>query len=55
MAKPDAKKPGGRWDGWDDPDYEPTAEELEEPIVIPGIENATPDDIADALMRAPKP
>lgn len=23
-----------RWDGWDDPDYEPTQDELEEPIVI---------------------
>ena len=49
MTKPDAK-PGGRWDGWDDPDYEPTPEELEEPIVIPGIENATPEQVAEALM-----
>lgn len=48
--KPDANKPGGRWDGWDDPDYEPTPEELEEAIVIPGIESATPEEVAEALM-----
>ena len=41
----------GRWDGWDDPDYQPTQAELGEPIVIEGIEDATPEDLAAALMR----
>ena len=41
----------GRWDGWDDPDYQPTEAELEEPIEFPGIEDATLEDLAQALMR----
>ena len=40
-----------RWDGWDDPDYEPTEDELNEPIVLEGIEDATPEDLAKAIMR----
>ena len=39
MSSPE---PGGRWDGWDDPDYTPARAELEEPITLPGIEDATP-------------
>ena len=49
MADPKPRKPG-RWDGWDDPDHQPTDEELNEPIVIPGIEDATPEEVAEALM-----
>lgn len=40
-----------RWDGWDDPDYTPTQAELEVPITLPGIEDATPEDLARAIMR----
>ena len=39
---------GGRWDGWDDPDYEPTDDELNEPVEI----DATPDELADALLKS---
>ena len=39
-------KPGGRWDGWDDPDYQPTEDELKEPVKI----DATPEEVAEALM-----
>ncbi len=46
MADPERHKPGGRWDGWDDPDYEPTDEELNEPVAI----DATPEELAAALM-----
>lgn len=42
---------GGRWDGWNGPDHEPTQAELEEPVAIPGIENATPEDLARAFMQ----
>lgn len=48
MSSPE---PGGRWDGWDDPDYTPARAELEEPITLPGIEDATPEDLARAIMR----
>ncbi len=41
----------GRWDGWDDPDYTPTQAELEEPIVLEDAEDATPEDLARAIMR----
>ena len=44
-------KPGGRWDGWDDPDYTPTQAELEEPIALEDAEDATPEDVARALLR----
>ena len=46
---------GGRWDGWDDPDYQPTQAELEEPIALEGIEDATPEDLARAIMKAKPP
>ena len=49
MSSTPRRKPD-RWDGWDDPDYEPTDDELDEPIVIPGIETATPEEVAEALM-----
>ena len=39
-------KPGGRWDGWDDPDHQPTDEELNEPITV----DATPEELAAAVM-----
>lgn len=42
---------GGRWDGWDDPGYQPTEAELNEPVEFPGIENATLEDLAQALLR----
>lgn len=48
---PRERKPGGRWDGWDDPDYQPTDDELNEPITLDGIEDATPEDLAKAIMR----
>ena len=50
-------KPGGRWDSWDDPDYTPTEDELNEPIVLDGIEDATPEDLARAVLnyKPPKP
>ncbi len=48
MAEP--KRPD-RWDGWDDPDHKPTQAELEEPISLEDIEDATPEDLARALMR----
>ncbi len=48
MAAP--KRPD-RWDGWDDPDYTPTQTELEEPITLKDIEDATPEDLAKAIMR----
>ena len=41
-------------DHWD-PDYEPTQAELEEPIILPGAEHATPEDIARALLRPSPP
>ncbi len=46
MADP---KPGGRWDGWDDPDHTPTEDELNEPITLDG--NPTPEELAAALLR----
>ena len=54
MAEP---KPPDRWDGWDDPDYKPTQAELEEPITLDGIEDATPEDLARAIMnyKPPRP
>ena len=39
-------KPGGRWDGWDDPDHQPTPEELDESVKS----DATPEEVAEALM-----
>ena len=47
MSKPKAD----RWDGWDDPNYQPTQAELEEPITLDDADNATPEDVAKALMR----
>ena len=44
-----------RWDGWDDPNYQPTHEELAEPITLPGAEHATPEDLARALLRPAPP
>ena len=54
MADP---KPGGRWDGWDDPDYTPTQTELEEPIPLEHIEDATPEDRARVIpnYKPPRP
>ena len=49
----DPKKTPGRWDGWDDPNYQPTQEELETPITVP--EGVTPEDIARALMQPSPP
>ena len=46
MAKP---KRSDRWDGWDDPDYQPTDDELNEPITIDG--DPTPEELAATLMR----
>ena len=43
MSKPD----GGRWD---DPDYQPTEEELNEPITLEG--DPTAEEVAAALMRS---
>ena len=37
----------GRWDGWDDPDYQPTEAELNEPVAI---DCDDPDELANALM-----
>ncbi len=39
--------PGGRWDGWDDPDDQPTQAELEEPI---HIDAPTPEALGEAVM-----
>ena len=38
---------GERWDGWDDPDYQPTPAELNEPVAI---DCDDPDELARALM-----
>ena len=48
MAKP--KQPD-RWDGWDDPNYQPTQAELDEPIALDDADDATPEDVARAVMR----
>lgn len=40
---------GGRWDGLDDPDYQPTQAELEEPVTI----DAIPEQVGETLMRTP--
>lgn len=45
------KPKGGRWDGWDDPDYKPSEDELNEPIALEDAEGATPEDVARAIMR----
>ena len=45
----------GRWDGWADPNYQPTREELEEPIILPSSEHATPEDLARAILRPARP
>ncbi|MCY3643325.1 MAG: hypothetical protein OXH67_10385 [Acidimicrobiaceae bacterium] len=37
-----------RWDGWDVPDYQPTEDELNEPVVI---DAPTPESLGEALMR----
>ena len=50
----DPKVPG-RWDGWADPNYQPTREELEEPIILPSSEHATPEDLARAILRPARP
>lgn len=42
-----SKPVSGRWDGWDDPDYKPTEDELNEPIAV----DATPEELAAALMK----
>ena len=44
-------KRSDRWDGWDDPAYTPTQAELEEPIALEDAEDATPEDVARAVMR----
>ena len=46
MTERKRREPGGRWDGWDDPDYEPTDEELNESVAI----DATPEELAAALI-----
>ena len=46
MAAP--KRPD-RWDGWEDPNYEPTEDELNEPVAI----DATPEELAETLMKPP--
>ena len=46
MTNPQRRCTGDRWDGWDDPDYQPTDEELNEPVKV----NATPEELAEALM-----
>ena len=46
MTNPQRRRTGDRWDGWDDPDYQPTDEELNEPVKV----NATPEELAEALM-----
>lgn len=48
MTRP--KRPDRR-DGWDDPDYQPTDDELNEPIVLESIEDATPEELADAPLK----
>ena len=50
----DPNEPGGRWDGWDDPDYQPTEAELNEPVAI---DCDDPDELASALLsfRPTKP
>lgn len=48
-----APKQPDRWDGWDDPDYQPTDDELNEPITLEG--NPTPEQVAEALMKPSKP
>ena len=40
-----------RPDRWDDPDYKPTQAELEEPVTLDDIEDATPEAVARAIMR----
>ena len=50
--KRDAAGPGGRWDGWDDPDYEPTDEEPNEPIAVDAASDAEP---RPPAMRFDKP
>ena len=45
MTNPQRRCTGDRWDGWDDPDYQPTDEELNEPVKV----NATPEELAEAL------
>ena len=42
---PKPRHPDG-WDGWDDPAYHPTLDELDEPVKI----DATPEELAEALM-----
>jgi len=37
-----------RWDGWDVPGYQPTEDELNEPVVI---DAPTPESLGEALMR----
>ena len=39
---------GGRWDGWDDPDCEPTEDELNGPVTI-GAPSA--EALGEALIR----
>ena len=41
---------GERWDGWDDPDYQPTPAELNEPVAI---DCDDPDELARAVMAFP--
>ena len=45
-----ASKLPDRWDGCDDPDYQPTDDELNERITLDGIEDATPEDLARAII-----
>ena len=47
--------PSERWDGWDGPDYEPTREELERPILGPLPPGTTPENTARALLTCQPP
>jgi len=38
----------GRWDGWDDPDHQPTEEELNEPVII---DAPSAEALGEALIR----
>lgn len=42
-------------DGWDDPDYQPTHAELQDPIILEVIDGDTPEGFARAIFKFKPP